>query len=37
MAELNLIYVKELPLDEQNEFSVNLRESNKTGEVFKKV
>lgn len=37
MAELNLIYIKELPLDEQNEFSVNLSESNKTGEVFKKV
>ena len=37
MAELNLIYVKKLPLDKQNEFPENLRESNKTGEVFTKV
>ena len=34
MAELNLIYFKELPLEEQNEFSANLSESNEIVEFF---
>ena len=34
MAELHLIYFKELPLDEQIEFSANLSKSNEMGEIF---
>ena len=34
MAELNLIYFKELPLDQKSEFSANLSESNKIREFF---
>ena len=34
MAELNLIYFKELPLNEQNEFSASLSNSNEIGEVL---
>ena len=34
MADLNLIYFKELPLDEQNEFTANLNKSNEIGEIF---
>lgn len=37
MVEINLICVKKLPLDEQNEFYANLSKSNEIGEVFKKV
>ena len=36
MAELNLIYFKELPLDKENEFSANLNETNEIGEAFLK-
>ena len=34
MVELKLICFKELPLDEQNEFSANLSKSNEIVEVF---
>ena len=34
MADLNLIYFKELPSDEQNEFTANLSKSNEIGEFF---
>ena len=34
MAELNLIYIKEFPLDKQNEFTANLSKSNETGDIF---
>ena len=36
MAKLDLMYFKELPLDEEIEFSTNLSETNEIGEVFLK-
>ena len=37
MAELNLIYFKKLPLNEQNEFSASLSQGNEIGDIiFKK-
>ena len=36
MAELNFIYFKKLPLNEQNEFSASLSQGNEIGEIILK-